>query len=92
MTFAPDDRVRVSDRAHAGHHRTPGYLKGKTGRIARVHRTFRNPETQAYGDDGLPQLRLYLVAFDRVEVWPTSTNARDRIYADLFEHWLEPAA
>ena len=47
-TFAPGDHVLVADRPHAGHHRTPGYLKGKRGRIARVHDTFRNPETRAY--------------------------------------------
>jgi nitrile hydratase len=92
VTFAPDDRVRVADRSHAGHHRTPRYLKGKTGRIARVHRAFRNPETRAYGDDGLPELRLYLVAFERADVWPTATSAHDRVYADVFEHWLEPAS
>jgi nitrile hydratase len=90
VTFASDDRVRVANRAHIGHHRTPGYLKGKTGRIARVHKAFRNPETRAYGEDGLPPLRLYLVAFERADVWPSASNARDRVYADLFEHWLEP--
>ena len=31
MTFAPGQRVRVSARRHEGHHRTPGYLKGRTG-------------------------------------------------------------
>jgi hypothetical protein len=91
VTFAPGDGVRVADRPHVGHHRTPGYLKGKPGRIARVHGTFTNPETRAYGADGTPRLRLYLVEFDRPDVWPTSTS-RDRVYADLFEHWLEPAS
>jgi nitrile hydratase subunit beta len=92
VTLAPGTSVRVAGRAHAGHHRTPAYLKGKTGRIARVHGTFKNPETRAYGADGLPQVRLYLVEFDGADVWPSSTNTRDRVYADLFEHWLEPAA
>lgn len=89
MTFVPGDGVRVADRPHVGHHRTPGYLKGKPGTIARVHGTFANPETRAYGDDGRP-VRLYLVEFDGVDVWPAKTT-RDRYYADLFEHWLEPA-
>ena len=91
MTFAPGDAVRVADRAHAGHHRTPGYLKGKTGRIARVHAAFANPETRAYGADGLPRLRLYLVEFAGSDLWP-SAQGDDRVCADLFEHWLEPAA
>ncbi len=91
MTFAPGDGVRVADRPHTGHHRTPGYLKGKAGRIARVHGTFTNPETRAYGEDGNPRLRLYLVEFDGPDVWPASAS-RDRVFADLLEHWLEPAS
>jgi nitrile hydratase len=91
VTFAPGDGVRVAERPHTGHHRTPGYLKGKAGRIARVHGTFTNPETRAYGEDGNPRLRLYLVEFDGSDVWPASTSS-DHVYADLFEHWLEPAS
>jgi len=90
MTFAPGDGVRVADRPHAGHHRTPGYLKGKRGRIARVHDSFTNPETRAYGEDGLPRLRLYLVEFDGSDVWSADGRADARVYADVFEHWLEP--
>jgi nitrile hydratase subunit beta len=91
MTFAVGDEVRVADRTHVGHHRTPGYLKGKRGTVVRAHRTFTNPETRAYGDDGLPRLRLYFVEFGHDEVRATSAGTRDRLYADLFEHWLEPA-
>jgi nitrile hydratase subunit beta len=90
VTFALGDDVRVADRPHVGHHRTPGYLKGKPGKIARAHGTFGNPETRAYGEDGEPELRLYLVAFAGSDVWPASST-RDRVYVDLFEHWLEPA-
>ena len=90
MTFAVGDGVRVADRPHEGHHRTPGYLKGKAGRIVRAHGTFRNPETRAYGEDGEPRLGLYLVEFYGSAIWPTP-SPHDRVCADLFEHWLEPA-
>lgn len=83
------ERVRVSDRAHAGHHRTPAYLKGRYGTIARVHATFPDPETRAYGETGLPERRLYLVDFG-VDDGQRRTGAV-RILADVFEHWLEPA-
>ena len=90
MTFAPGDVVRVSARAHSGHHRTPGYLKGRLGTIERVHPRFTNPETRAYGGEGLPRQRLYLVRFDEPELWPTYPGqAGDKLLADVFEHWLE---
>jgi nitrile hydratase len=78
----------VSDRAHAGHHRTPDYLKGRSGRVERVHGRFKNPETRAYGADGLPERTLYQVVFGRDQFWP---GAADRTYVDVFEHWLDAA-
>lgn len=88
MTLGVGEHVRVSDRVHDGHHRTPAYLKGRHGTIARVHATFPDPETRAYGESGLPGRRLYLVDFglERSEDRPGAV----RILADLFEHWLEP--
>ena len=92
MSFAPGDAVRVSSRAHEGHHRAPGYLKGKTGTVERVHDCFLDPETRAYGDDGEPARRLYLVGFALGELWPAYRGGRnDCLVADVFEHWLEPA-
>jgi hypothetical protein len=92
VSYEAGQRVRVASRAHEGHHRTPGYLKGKTGSVERVHPCFTNPETRAYGSDGLPEQRLYLVGFDQDDVWPDYRGqAGDRIYADVFEHWLEEA-
>jgi nitrile hydratase len=86
VTFRVGDPVRVSDREHEGHHRTPGYLKGRRGRVERVHGRFSNPETRAYGADGFPEVTLYQVVFSRDELWP---GAADRTYVDVFEHWLE---
>jgi nitrile hydratase len=92
MSYLPGQRVRVAARPHEGHHRTPGYLKGKDGEVVRMHAAFTNPETRAYGADGLPKLGLYQVAFRQCDVWPTyGGHERDRVYADVFEHWLEEA-
>ena len=63
MSYRVGQRVRVASRSHDGHHRTPDYIKGKTGRVERVHASFTNPETRAYGADGLPEQPLYLVGF-----------------------------
>jgi nitrile hydratase len=92
MTYRSGDSVRVADRKHVGHHRTPGYLKGKRGTVARVHSTFTNPETRAYGGDGQPPVRLYLVEFERSAVFGSERSDSDRVYADVFEHWLEPTS
>ena len=92
MRYGHGQRVRVSARPHEGHHRTPGYLKGKIGSVERVHASFTNPETRAYGRDGLPEEPLYLVGFAQNDVWPDYRGpADDRIYVDVFEHWLEEA-
>jgi nitrile hydratase subunit beta len=86
VTFRVGDSVYVSERSHEGHHRTPAYLKGRSGRVERVHGRFTNPETRAYGSDGLPEQILYQVVFGREELWP---GAADRTYVDVYEHWLE---
>lgn len=92
MKYETGQAVRVSARRHEGHHRTPAYVKGRRGTIARVHASFRNPETHAYGKDGLPEQRLYLVSFPQSDLWPEyRSNTTDRLYVDVFEHWLEEA-
>ena len=92
MTYLAGQRVRVAARTHEGHHRTPAYLKGRTGRVERLHAPSTNPETRAYGSDGLPLQPVYLVSFAHGDVLPSpASHAADRIYADVFEHWLEEA-
>lgn len=92
MRYRAGQRVRVAARPHEGHHRTPDYVKGKTGSVERVHASFANPETRAYGRDGLPKQPLYLVGFAQRDLWPDYRgHAGDRIYVDVFEHWLEKA-
>jgi nitrile hydratase subunit beta len=92
VTFEPGQRVRVAARPHPGHHRTPAYVKGKVGRVERLHARYANPETRAYGADGLPEQALYLVGFEQRELWPEYRGGTgDRLLVDVFEHWLEEA-
>jgi nitrile hydratase len=92
MRYRPGDRVRVSGRDHAGHHRTPAYLKGRIGTVERAYGPFKNPETRAYGGDGLPARPLYNIAFALQDLWSDyHGRADDRLYVDLYEHWLEPS-
>jgi nitrile hydratase subunit beta len=92
MTLAIGTQVTVSARAHAGHHRTPRYLKGRSGTIVAIHARYRNPEGLAYHEDGMPKRLLVRVAFEPTSLF-TDYRGRpgDVIEADLFEHWLEVA-
>jgi nitrile hydratase subunit beta len=90
--FGPGDPVLVRADEKAGHVRTPGYVKGKTGRITEVLGVFEDPEILAYGGSGLPKKALYKVSFRQIDLWegyPGSSG--DALYTDIYEHWLEPA-
>ena len=89
--FGRGERVRVRSEDRTGHVRTPGYVRGRTGRVESVLGEFRNPETLAYGESGLPQLPLYKVSFRQVDLWDEYPGpADDELCMDIYEHWLEP--
>ena len=89
--FRPGDRVRVRTGPKPGHVRTPGYLKGKPGWIESSLGEFPNPEDLAYGLSGKPERTLYKVGFRQADLWDGYDGpADDRLYADVYEHWLEP--
>jgi len=90
--FRPGDRVRVLSDDRPGHIRTPYYVRGKTGWIERVYGDFLNPESLAYGGDGLPKRTLYLVAFNQADVWEQCEGPKDKVLVDIYEHWLQPSA
>jgi nitrile hydratase subunit beta len=90
--FKLGDRVKVRMEDRRGHIRTPWYIRGKSGWIERVYGEFLNPESLAYGRDGLPRRTLYLVAFNQADVWGKSVGPKDKVLADIYEHWLDPAA
>jgi len=89
--FKPGDQVTVRFEDRPGHIRTPWYIRGKTGWIECVHGDFLNPETLAFGRDGLPKRTLYLVAFNQADVWGKSASSKDKVLVDIYEHWLTPA-
>lgn len=90
--FKPGDSVCVLAEDRPGHIRTPYYIRGKTGWIEKVHGEFLNPESLAYGRDGMPKRPLYLVGFRQGDIWrENKTSSQDKVYVDIFEHWLEPA-
>lgn len=90
-SFRPGDLVRVRVDSPAGHYRTPRYIQGKTGRVAALCGVFPNPESLAYGGNGLPKQPLYRVEFPQTGVWEAyAGSAADKVLVDIYQHWLEP--
>jgi nitrile hydratase subunit beta len=91
VTYEPGDRVRVVPSGKPGHVRTPSYLKGKSGWVETVIGPFPNPEDLAYGLSGKPERNLYKIGFRQEDLWDDYGGpAGDILYADVYEHWLEP--
>jgi hypothetical protein len=91
VTFEPGERIRVLPSEKPGHVRTPAYLKGKAGWVESLIGEFSNPEELAYGHSGLPERPLYRVGFRQTDLWEGYRGpVEDCLYADVYEHWLEP--
>jgi nitrile hydratase subunit beta len=90
--FKQGDTVRVLKEDRPGHIRTPYYIRGKVGCVERVYGDFLNPESLAFGGDGLPRRTLYLVGFHQAEVWGAAQGPKDKLLVDIYDHWLEPLA
>ncbi len=93
--FAAGDRVMVRNLNPAGHTRAPRYIRGKRGEIAREYGVFVFPDSNAMGHGKAPQ-HLYSVRFEGIEVWgpktdPSDAPAREALYLDLWDSYLEPA-
>jgi nitrile hydratase len=88
--FAQGAAVRARNLNPEGHIRLPRYLKGKAGRITRLHGTHVLPDASAHGLGEQPQ-PLYQVRFEAVELWGPGAKDASAVYADLWESYLEPA-
>lgn len=92
--YKSGDQVIVRNDYPPGHIRTPAYLRGKRGVILRHFGAWKNPELLAYGKPGLPKQTNYWVQFTMDEVWGGKGDygPADTVVAEIYEHWLEPAA
>ena len=87
--FATGARVRARNLNPSGHTRLPRYVRGKTGVIVRDWGVFVFPDTNAHHAGTKPQ-HCYSVVFEARELWGKSANARERVYIDLWDDYLEP--
>ena len=88
--FKPGQRVRSRNIHPEGHTRQPRYTRGKRGTIVRDNGVFALQDTDADGQSlgGKPQ-HVYTVHFAARELWGTPASARDGVYVDLWEDYLE---
>jgi nitrile hydratase subunit beta len=89
--YAKGDRVRARNINPTGHTRLPRYVRGKAGVIMRDWGVFTFADTNAHHAGKKPQ-HCYSVKFDGRELWGKPSSARDRVYIDLWEDYLEPIA
>jgi nitrile hydratase subunit beta len=89
--FEPGDPVRARNINPEGHTRLPRYARAKRGVIDRVHGSFVFPDTNAAFQGENPQ-HLYSVRFPARELWGDQAAARDSVYIDMWESYLEHCA
>ena len=88
--FKPGDAVLARNVNPTGHTRLPRYARGKHGVVDRDHGVWVFPDAYAAGRGKKPQ-HCYSVRFAAGELWGPEASARNAIYIDLFEDYLEPA-
>jgi nitrile hydratase subunit beta len=87
--FRVGEEVAVDAREQGGHVRTPRYIRGKRGVVAEICGPHPDPEKLGAGRLGVPFRMLYRVSFEQREVWPDYRGGPgDRLFVDLYEHWL----
>jgi nitrile hydratase len=88
--FEAGARVLTRNIHPLGHTRLPRYARGRHGTIACDHGVFIFPDAHASGEGKKPQ-HLYSVHFTAGELWGAQASARDGIYLDLWDDYLDPA-
>lgn len=88
--FAVGQMVRAKKINPTGHTRLPRYARGCVGVVDRIHGAHVFPDSNAHFRGESPQ-HLYSVRYSARELWGESAAARDAVYIDLWEDYLEPA-
>ena len=86
--FAVGQAVRAKKINPTGHTRLPRYARGNVGVVDRIHGAHVLPDSNAHFRGESPQ-HLYSVRFSARELWGEAASARDAVYIDLWEDYLE---
>lgn len=82
--FKIGDRVLVKRDVPGGNPRTPRYVRGKEGRVAKIHGVMDNPL-----DHRGRYPPLYTITLDVKDVFGGAGDGT--LYVDVHEEWLEEA-
>jgi nitrile hydratase subunit beta len=90
--FRSGQRVRARNINPGGHTRLPRYVRGRLGMIIRDHGIFNLQDTdrEGYTLGDNPQ-HVYTVRFSARDLWGDQASARDSIFVDLWDDYLEHA-
>ncbi|MEM8662566.1 MAG: nitrile hydratase subunit beta [Pseudomonadota bacterium] len=88
--FAVGDTVRVRVMNPEHHTRAPRYVRGRLGKIVRLHGAHVFPDENITRKKPEKAVPLYNVAFEAAELWGPDTTAAS-VHLDLFEPYLDAA-
>jgi nitrile hydratase len=88
--FAVGDEVIARNVHSRGHTRLPRYVRGRRGRITRIHPAAVFPDTDAHGMGEQPQY-VYTVSFDSHDLWGDTAEPNLKVQLGLWESYLEAA-
>ena len=88
--FAVGEKVQARNVNPTGHTRLPRYVRGKVGIIDRDHGVYIWPDSNAH-EKGEQRQHVYAVRFTARELWGEAASARDTVYVDLWDNYLDHA-
>jgi nitrile hydratase subunit beta len=88
--FKAGDKVLVRNLNPTGHTRLPRYIRGKRGVIHSDWGSFVFPDTVAHGKGSRGQ-HVYSVRFEGRELWGSAAPAKDVLYVDVWDEYMDAA-
>ena len=86
--FKSGDKILAKNINPLHHTRIPRYIRGKQGIVERDHGVFLLPDTNAHGGPDKPQ-HVYTVRFEGRELWGEDAPAKDAVFIDLFDDYMD---
>lgn len=86
--FKAGDQIITKNMHPKCHTRIPRYIRGRRGVVIQDHGVFPLPDSIAHGGPDKAQ-HCYSVRFTARELWGEEAPAKDSLYIDLFDDYME---